>query len=54
MGSLEAVANQLRADEAVTAADYVLFAIPSQLGVDYNAHLFENLAAVARELGWKE
>lgn len=42
VGSPEAVADQLRADEAVTAADYVLFAIPSQLGVDYNAHLFEN------------
>ncbi len=54
VGSPEDVADQLRADEAVTAADYVLFAIPSQLGVDYNAHLFENLAAVARELGWKE
>ena len=32
----------------------MLFALPSMLGVDYNAHLFENLAAVARELGWKE
>ena len=53
-GSIEQVAAALRADEAVQEADYVLFALPSMLGVEYNAHLFENLAAVARELGWKE
>jgi len=34
------------------AADYLLIALPSQLGVDYNAHLFDNLAAAGRELGW--
>ena len=53
-GSIDEVAAGLAADQAVQAADYVLFALPSMLGVDYNAHLFENLAAVARELGWKE
>lgn len=53
-GTPDEVGAALRADEAVSAADYVLFAIPSQIGVDYNTHLFENLAAVARELGWKE
>lgn len=53
-GSPERVAAQLAADEAVQEADYVLFALPSMLGVEYNAHLFENLAAVARDLGWKE
>ncbi len=53
-GSIDEVASALAADQAVQAADYVLFALPSMLGVDYNAHLFENLAAVARELGWKE
>lgn len=53
-GPPEQVADDLRADEAVQEADYVLFALPSMLGVDYNAHLFENLVAVARELGWKE
>ncbi len=52
-GDPEAVAVQLAADDAVAAADYVLFALPSQLGVAYNTHLFENLVAVARELGWK-
>lgn len=30
----------------------VLFALPSQLGVAYITHLFENLAAQARDLGW--
>ena len=44
----------LLGDHAVQAADYVLFALPSMLGVDYNAHLFENLVAIARDLGWKE
>ncbi len=53
-GSPDEIAAALIADEAVQEADYVLFALPSMLGVDYNAHLFENLAAVARELGWKE
>jgi hypothetical protein len=32
----------------------VLFALPSQLGYDYNAHLFQGLVAVARELGWRD
>ncbi|MFT4295802.1 MAG: LLM class flavin-dependent oxidoreductase [Micropruina sp.] len=53
-GSPDRVAEDLRADEAVSEADYVLFALPSMLGVEYNAHLFENLVAVARELGWKD
>lgn len=53
-GSPDEVAAALAADEAVQEADYVLFALPSMLGVEYNAHLFENLAAVARELGWKD
>jgi len=53
-GSPERVAADLLGDHAVQAADYVLFALPSMLGVDYNAHLFENLVAIARDLGWKE
>ena len=51
-GEPEHVVRRLLADEAVQAADTVLFALPSQLGLDYNAHLFTSLAAVARELGW--
>lgn len=53
VGSIEDVVEQLRADDAVAEADYVLFAMPSQLGVDYNAHWMTNLVDVARELGWK-
>ena len=53
VGGVDEVAAMLRADEAVTEADYVLFAMPSQLGVEYNAHWMANLVAVARELGWK-
>ena len=30
----------------------VPFALPSQLGVAYITHLFENLVAQARDLGW--
>ncbi len=52
-GPPEQVVADLQGDEAVQEADYVLFALPSMLGVDYTAHLFENLVAVARELGWK-
>ncbi len=52
-GSLDHVADRLSADEAASEADYVLFALPSQLGVEYNTHLFENLVALARALGWK-
>ena len=43
-----------RARAAIAEADTLLLTVPNTLGVDYNAHLFENLAAVARELGWKE
>ena len=52
-GPPDRVAELLDADAAVTEADYVLFALPSQLGVAYNTHLFENLVALARDLGWK-
>ena len=45
--------EQLRKDEAIAEADTLLLTVPNMLGVDYNAHLFENLVAVARELGWK-
>jgi alkanesulfonate monooxygenase SsuD/methylene tetrahydromethanopterin reductase-like flavin-dependent oxidoreductase (luciferase family) len=53
-GEPEYVAQRLLADEAVQAADTVLFALPSQLGYDYNAHLLTSLVAVARDLGWQE
>ena len=54
LGGLDKLIEELKRDEAIAEADTLLLTVPSQLGVDYNAHLFENLAAVARELGWKE
>jgi alkanesulfonate monooxygenase SsuD/methylene tetrahydromethanopterin reductase-like flavin-dependent oxidoreductase (luciferase family) len=46
--------EQLRADEAIMAADTVLLTVPTQLGVDYNAHVLEAiLTHVAPALGWR-
>lgn len=52
-GAPQDVVRRLAADEAVTVADYVLFTLPNQLGLDYNLHLVENLVEVARQLGWR-
>lgn len=52
-GSPEDVAQQFINDEAISEADYVLFALPNQLGVDYNTHVMTEIANIARELGWK-
>lgn len=50
----DALVEQLRGDEAIQAADTLLLTIPSQLGVDYNAHILEEiLTKVAPELGWR-
>ena len=44
----------LAEDEAIAAADTLLLTIPNQLGVDYNAHLLENVVRhVAPGLGWR-
>ncbi|UBH24423.1 LLM class flavin-dependent oxidoreductase [Micrococcus porci] len=51
-GSAEEVAELLAADDAVQAADWVLFANPNQLGAEYNAKLFAGWAEVWRLLGW--
>jgi hypothetical protein len=46
--------KQLAQDEAIQVADTLLLTIPSQLGVDYNTHLLENiLTHVAPALGWR-
>jgi len=46
--------EQLREDEAIAAADTLLLTIPSQLGVEYNAHALEAiLTHVAPALGWR-
>ena len=46
--------DQLRQDEAVAEADTLLLTVPNQLGVEYNAHVIENiLKHVAPALGWR-
>ncbi len=46
--------EQLRKDEAITAADTLLLTVPNQLGVAYNAHVLEAiLTTVAPALGWR-
>jgi alkanesulfonate monooxygenase SsuD/methylene tetrahydromethanopterin reductase-like flavin-dependent oxidoreductase (luciferase family) len=46
--------EQLKEDEAIAAADTLLLTVPNQLGVDYNAHVIENvLKHVAPALGWR-
>lgn len=46
--------EQLRADEAIAAADTLLLTVPNQLGVEYNAHVLESvLTHVAPALGWR-
>ncbi len=50
----DALVEQLREDTAVAAADTLLLTVPNQLGVEYNAHLIEDiLKYVAPPLGWR-
>ena len=50
----ERLIEQLLADEAIAEADTLLLTVPNQLGVDYNAHVLENiLRHVAPALGWR-
>ena len=34
--------QQLKEDQAIAAADTLLLTVPSQLGVDYNAHVIDS------------
>jgi len=53
-GPPEQLIEELKEDEAIQAADTLLLTIPSQLGVEYNAHALESiLKYVAPELGWR-
>ena len=53
-GEPDELVRQLKEDEAIQAADTLLLTIPNQLGVDYNAHVLENIVKyVAPELGWR-
>jgi alkanesulfonate monooxygenase SsuD/methylene tetrahydromethanopterin reductase-like flavin-dependent oxidoreductase (luciferase family) len=50
----ERLIEQLRGDEAIAEADTLLLTVPNQLGVEYNAHVIENiLTHVAPALGWR-
>jgi len=53
-GEPDQLVKDLAEDEAIAAADTLLLTIPNQLGVEYNAHLLDNvLRHVAPELGWR-
>jgi alkanesulfonate monooxygenase SsuD/methylene tetrahydromethanopterin reductase-like flavin-dependent oxidoreductase (luciferase family) len=48
------LARELAGDEAIAAADTLLVTVPNTLGVDYNAHVIENiLKYVAPAVGWR-
>jgi alkanesulfonate monooxygenase SsuD/methylene tetrahydromethanopterin reductase-like flavin-dependent oxidoreductase (luciferase family) len=50
----DVLVDQLAKDEAIQAADTLLLTLPNQLGVDYNAHVLEDiLTHVAPPLGWR-
>ena len=50
----DVLVDQLAKDEAIQAADTLLLTVPNQLGVDYNAHVLDEiLTHVAPPLGWR-
>ena len=52
-GEPDRIAAELAADEAVRAADTVLFTVPNQLGVAYNARILATIAEhIAPAIGW--
>jgi alkanesulfonate monooxygenase SsuD/methylene tetrahydromethanopterin reductase-like flavin-dependent oxidoreductase (luciferase family) len=53
VGEPDRIATELAADEAVRAADTVLFTVPNQLGVAYNARILDTIARyIAPAIGW--
>jgi alkanesulfonate monooxygenase SsuD/methylene tetrahydromethanopterin reductase-like flavin-dependent oxidoreductase (luciferase family) len=53
VGEPDRIAAELAADEAVREADTVLFTVPNQLGVAYNARILGTLARdIAPAIGW--
>jgi alkanesulfonate monooxygenase SsuD/methylene tetrahydromethanopterin reductase-like flavin-dependent oxidoreductase (luciferase family) len=53
-GEPDHIAEELAADEAVRSADTVLFTVPNQLGVAYNARILETITKhIAPAIGWK-
>ncbi|MFI5842125.1 LLM class flavin-dependent oxidoreductase [Catenuloplanes sp. NPDC051500] len=54
VGEPDRIAAELAADEAVREADYVLFTVPNQLGVEYNARILGTIVEhIAPAIGWK-
>ena len=52
-GEPDQLVKDLAEDEAIAAADTLLLTVPNQLGVDYNAHVLENVMThLAPALGW--
>jgi alkanesulfonate monooxygenase SsuD/methylene tetrahydromethanopterin reductase-like flavin-dependent oxidoreductase (luciferase family) len=52
-GEPDRIAAELAADEAVQAADTVLFTVPNQLGVDYNRRILATITRdIAPAIGW--
>jgi alkanesulfonate monooxygenase SsuD/methylene tetrahydromethanopterin reductase-like flavin-dependent oxidoreductase (luciferase family) len=53
-GEPDRLIEELRRDTAIAEADTLLLTVPNTLGVDYNAHVIENiLKHVAPALGWR-
>jgi alkanesulfonate monooxygenase SsuD/methylene tetrahydromethanopterin reductase-like flavin-dependent oxidoreductase (luciferase family) len=53
VGEPEQIAKELAEDEAVREADTVLFTVPNQLGVEYNARILATIAEqIAPAIGW--
>src|SRR5262249_35949060 len=53
-GPPDRIAEELARDAAVQVADTILFTVPSQLGVDYNAAMLETIAReIAPAFGWR-
>jgi alkanesulfonate monooxygenase SsuD/methylene tetrahydromethanopterin reductase-like flavin-dependent oxidoreductase (luciferase family) len=52
-GEPDQIVAELAADEAVQAADTVLFTVPNQLGVEYNTRILGTIAKdIAPAIGW--
>jgi len=52
-GEPDRIAEEIAADEAVRAADTVLFTVPNQLGVAYNARMLATITEhIAPAIGW--
>jgi alkanesulfonate monooxygenase SsuD/methylene tetrahydromethanopterin reductase-like flavin-dependent oxidoreductase (luciferase family) len=53
-GEPDRIAAELAEDEAVRSADTILFTVPNQLGVAYNARILETITKhIAPAIGWE-